>query len=148
MHEEGPRRAASHDEVALALYSLAATLVRQMPRDISLTSAATLYELERHGPQRITHLASLEGVTQPSMTALVSKLEDLGLVERRCDPTDGRAVLVALSPAGERYTRERRQAGAGKLVRLIDGLPEEQARLLREALPALQALSALAVVET
>jgi DNA-binding MarR family transcriptional regulator len=114
-----------------------------MPREISLTAAATLYTLERDGPQRITHLAALHGVTQPSMTALVTKLEDLGLAERRSDPSDGRGVLVALSPTGERYVEERRQAGANGLVRLIDDLPDDQAASLRDALPALRALAAL-----
>ncbi len=134
--------------MALALYSLAATVVGRMPRDLSLTAAATLYALERHGPQRITHLAAREGVTQPSMTALVTKLEDLGLAERRCDPSDGRVVLVALSPAGARYVTERRQAGADGLVGLVDDLPEDQAASLRAALPALRALAGRDDVDT
>ncbi len=135
--------AADPNEVALALYSLAAAVVHRMPREIGLTAAATLHALERHGPQRVTHLAALEGVTQPSMTALVTKLEDLGLAERRCDPDDGRVVLVALSAAGERYVAERRQTGADGLAPLIDDLPDDQARSLREALAALRALAAL-----
>lgn len=133
---------AGHNEVALALYSLAATVVRRMPRDLSLTAAATLYALERHGPQRITRLAAREGVTQPSMTALVTKLEHLGLAERRSDPSDGRVVLVALSAAGQRYVDKRRQAGADGLVGLIDDLSDDQAASLRAALPALLALVA------
>jgi DNA-binding MarR family transcriptional regulator len=141
VRHQGPQLTACHHEVALALYSLAATVVRSMPRDLSLTAVATLYALERHGPQRITHLAAREGVTQPSMTALVTKLEDLGLAERRCDPSDGRAVLVALSAAGERYVDQRRQAGAERLVGLIEDLPDNQAALLRAALPALRALA-------
>ncbi|MHB1447209.1 MAG: MarR family winged helix-turn-helix transcriptional regulator [Acidimicrobiales bacterium] len=134
---------ARHNDVALALYSLAASVVRRMPRDISLTAASTLYALERQGPQRLSRLAYLEGVTQPSMTALVTKLEHDGLVERRPDPADGRGVLVALTAAGQRYASERRQAGAVGLVRLIDQLPAAQARSLWDALPALLAVAAL-----
>ena len=143
MSQPGSEVVAPHNDVAVALYSLAAAVVRRMPRDISLTAAATLYALERHGPQRITHLAALEGVTQPSMTALVTKLEHDGLAERRSDPSDGRAVLVALTAAGEHYVHERRQTGAAGLVRLIDDLPPDHARSLRDALPALQAIAAL-----
>lgn len=141
MYRHGSQSGASHNEVALALYSLAATVVRRMPRDLSLTATATLYALERHGPRRITHLAALEGITQPSMTALVTKLERLGLAERRCDPSDGRVVLVTLSAAGERYVNQRRQAGSEALVDLIDHLPDDQAASLRAALPALRALA-------
>ncbi|MCU4187484.1 MarR family transcriptional regulator [Acidiferrimicrobium sp. IK] len=143
MSQPGSEDIARHNDIAVALYSLAASVVRRMPRDISLTAAATLYALERHGPQRITRLAALEGVAQPSMTALVTKLEHDGLAERRSDPTDGRAVLVALTAAGERYVHERRQAGAAGLVRLIDDLPADHARSLRDALPALQAVAVL-----
>lgn len=132
-----------NDDLAAALYSLAASVVRRMPRDISLTAAGTVNVLERHGPQRLTRLAALEGVTQPSMTALVTKLEHDGLAERRPDPSDGRAVLVALTDAGERYVQQRRQVGAAGLVRLIAKLPESQAKSLRAALPALLAVAAL-----
>lgn len=143
MSHQGSEVDARHHDVAVALYSLAASVVRRMPRDVSLTAAATLYALERHGPQRLTRLAALEGVTQPSMTSLVTKLEHDGLAERRPDPSDGRGVLVALTGAGEHYVHERRQAGAAGLVRLIDDLPAAQARALRDALPALLAVAAL-----
>ena len=148
MSHRGSEVDARHNDVAVALYSLAASVVRRMPRDVSLTAAATLYALERHGPQRLTRLAGLEGVTQPSMTSLVTKLEHDGLAERRPDPSDGRGVLVALTAAGERYVHERRQAGAAVLVRLIDDLPAAQAMALRDALPALRALAALGALGT
>ena len=49
--------------------------VRRAPRDMSLASLSALSTLDRTGPQRITDLARLEGVAQPSMTALASTLE-------------------------------------------------------------------------
>ncbi|MHB8244652.1 MAG: MarR family winged helix-turn-helix transcriptional regulator [Acidimicrobiales bacterium] len=143
MIQQRPEDVAHHNDIALAMYALAAAVVRDMPRDISLTGAATLHALERHGPERLTRLAAFEGVTQPSMTALVTKLEHEGIVERRSDSTDGRAVLVALTAAGERYLHERRQAGAARLLRLIDELPVDQAMSLRDALPAMLAVAAL-----
>ncbi len=75
---------------------------------------------------------------------LVSKLEHEGLAERRADPTDARGVLLVLTAAGRRYVRDRRQVGADLLVELIDGLPADQARSLCAALPALEAIVALA----
>ncbi len=52
-------------------------------------------------PRRITELAVEELVTQPAITLLVNRLADRGWVERVADPSDGRAVLVSLTPAGE-----------------------------------------------
>ena len=55
----------------------------------------------RAGPRRITELAAEERVTQPAITLLVNRLAERGWVERIPDPTDGRAVLVSLTAAGE-----------------------------------------------
>ena len=129
--------------VAEALYRLVSVAVRQQPREISLTSASTLATVERTGPRRITDLAAIEGVTQPSMTALVTVLERAGLVERRQDPRDQRVVLVALTAAGTDYLRSRRRAGAEAFARLIDKLPPDETAILLAAAPALQHLNEL-----
>ena len=129
--------------VAEALYRLVSAAVRQQPRQISLTSASTLATVERTGPRRITDLAAIEGVTQPSMTALVTVLERAGLVERRQDPRDQRVVLVALTAAGTDYLRSRRRAGAEAFARLIDKLSPDETAILLAAAPALQHLNEL-----
>jgi len=49
---------------------------------------------------RLTDLAAWAGMARPSMAQLVDELEADGLVKRRPDPTDRRAKLVALTPAG------------------------------------------------
>lgn len=125
---------------ARALYGLLAMLVRQVPRDLSLTSLATLSTLNRTGPRRITDLAVIERITQPSMTVLVTALERGGLVARQSDPTDGRVTLVALTAEGSRYLRDRRRAGTDALAQLIDKLPPGEAAALAAAIPALQHL--------
>ena len=129
--------------VAEALSRLVSAAVRQQPREMSLTSASTLATVERTGPRRITDLAAIEGVTQPSMTALVTVLERAGLVERRQDPCDQRVVLVALTAAGTDYLRSRRRAGAEAFARLIGKLPPAEIAILLAAAPALQHLHEL-----
>jgi DNA-binding MarR family transcriptional regulator len=123
-----------------ALYGLLATLLRRVPRDLSLTSLATLSTLNRTGPRRITDLAVIEGITQPSMTVLVTSLERAGLVARHSDLADGRVTLVALTADGLHYMQNRRRAGADALARLIDKLPPAEAAALAAAIPALQRL--------
>ncbi len=49
---------------------------------------------------RLTDLAAWAGMARPSMAQLVDELEADGLLERRPDPSDGRAKLVALTPTG------------------------------------------------
>jgi DNA-binding MarR family transcriptional regulator len=119
---------------------MVAVAVRSGERDISLTAASTLATLERGGPCRMTDLAEIEGVAQPSMTTLVTGLERSGLAERRPSPADGRVVLVTLTPAGAAYLRARRQARAQNLAGLIAQLPGPQVAALAAAVPAMVSL--------
>lgn len=139
--QDANRRAST--AVGSALYGLATRAVRRSPRELTLTSSATLATLDRTGPRRITDLAVIEGVTQPAMTVLVRVMEESGLVERRGDTSDKRVTLVSLTEAGASYVRARRRAGVDAFVRLIDELTDDEVEALVAALPALQHLAAL-----
>ena len=105
-------------------------------RDLSLTAAAALGSLDRRGPQRITTMAAAEGVSQPSMTQLIQRLEQRGLVERTSDPADGRVALVNLTDAGKAALTARRERNATRVAELLAGLPENDVRALASALAA------------
>jgi DNA-binding MarR family transcriptional regulator len=126
-----------------ALYGLVTLAVRHGPREISLTAASTLSTLDRTGARRLTDLAVIEGISQPSMSVLVTGLEQAGLAERRPDPSDKRVVLVALTAAGADYIRARRQAGAATFADLIDKLIPDEVAALAAAVPALNRLREL-----
>jgi DNA-binding MarR family transcriptional regulator len=57
---------------------------------------------------RVTDLAALAQVSKPTVVYLVDDLERLGYVERRPDPSDGRAKLVCLTERGRRAQEEAR----------------------------------------
>ncbi len=132
--------AQGNDALGEALYTLAAGIIRRRSRTLSLTALSTLATLEHAGPKRLTDLAVTEEITQPSMTSLVTQLEQLGLAERRRDRADARVVLVAITRTGRQLIRERRRAGAKALTELIDKLDEQDAAELSAALPALRRL--------
>jgi DNA-binding MarR family transcriptional regulator len=125
------------DALGEALFALASGVIRRRDGTLSLTALSTLATLERTGPRRLTDLAVAEEIAQPSMTALVTQLEELGLAGRRRDPADARVVLVAVTGAGQQHLRERRRAGASVLTGSIDKLDEQDSAALRAALPAL-----------
>jgi DNA-binding MarR family transcriptional regulator len=129
--------AASHGIAADALFGLATTAVRNGRREMSLTALSTLSTLERTGPRCITDLAVTERVTQPSMTALVTRLEEAGFVRRHRDPLDRRVVLVALTEPGSAYLEDQRRAGAHTFAELIDELPPAEVAALLVAVPAM-----------
>jgi DNA-binding MarR family transcriptional regulator len=122
--------------VGEVLFALGTLGIRQRPRDLSLTALSSLSTIERSGPRRLTDLAAGEGVTQPSMSAIVSQLERLGLVERRSDARDGRVVRVAITSAGQGHLSTLRRVGASVFDVLIDKLTPSEAASLRAALPS------------
>ncbi|MFH8441810.1 MarR family winged helix-turn-helix transcriptional regulator [Streptomyces sp. NPDC018026] len=105
--------------------------VRQSARTGGLSTAAssTLARLSRDGPQRLTELARAEGVSQPNMTQLVTRLERAGLARRTADASDGRGVLVAVTPTGVEVLDRRRAERAVALRELMEDMtgPERQA---------------------
>jgi DNA-binding MarR family transcriptional regulator len=105
-------------------------------RDLSLTAVATLGSLDRRGPQRITTMAAAEGVSQPSMTQLVQRLEQRGLVRRTSDPSDGRVALVSLTDDGRAALAIRRQRNARRIAELLADLPDDDVQALSDALAA------------
>ncbi|WP_033322572.1 MarR family winged helix-turn-helix transcriptional regulator [Actinomadura atramentaria] len=111
-----------------------------LPRDVSMTSLSTLASLERVGPARLTDLAAREGVTQPAMTQLVSRLERAGLAERFGDPDDRRVVLVRITDAGRADLARRRAGQAERLAALLAELPPGDRAAIERALPALDRL--------
>ena len=98
------RRSSQLDDIEEALPQRSAALSRLfLTRSsvcVSRTEVGVLRNL-REGPRRITELATEERVTQPAITLLVNRLEERGWVKRVPDPSDGRAVLVSLTPVGE-----------------------------------------------
>lgn len=130
-------------ELAEALYSLLALLLRKQPRGMSMTAISTMFTLRREGPRRITALAELQGVTQTSMTNLVSMLEKDGMVSRRQDPADGRAALIELTDKGREFMDERRRRMTLSITGYLAGLSAEELRNILAAVPALKTLGAV-----
>lgn len=120
------------------LLDLVALIVKGVAghRDLSLTAVATLSSLDRQGAQRITTLATAQGVSQPSMTQLVQRLEQRGLVVRGSDPADGRVALVSVTAQGRDALAARRKRSAERIASLLGDLPERDVQALADALAA------------
>lgn len=106
----------------------------------TLTQLSTLGTLERLGPVTLGELAAAERVQPPSMTRIISGLEELGLVAREPDPNDGRLVIVRLADEGKALLeadRRRREAWLNQRLRQLTG---DERAVLREAVPVLEKL--------
>ena len=114
-------------------------IVRAMDGPMSRTEAGLLNALS-DGPRRITELAELEGLAQPTMTLLVKRLAELGWVARERHASDGRVVLVRRTAAGARALDGFRARAAEVLNASLEQLRDEQLQALGDAVVALDAL--------
>jgi DNA-binding MarR family transcriptional regulator len=114
--------------------------------DLSASAAFAMNRVCREGPIRLTTLAAKEGVSQPSMTQLIQRLERHGLVTRLADPDDGRAALIGITGDGQALLDDRRRIRRQRLTALLERLtPEEKSALwlsARVAIPVLHQLVA------
>ena len=69
----------------------------------TLTQLSALSTLYRHGPMSPGELAVKERVQPPSMTRVISALEETGFVTRTPHPTDGRQIVIAVTEQGSGY---------------------------------------------
>lgn len=126
--------AARHDELGEAFDPGVDLSVRHLSDRTNLSGSAALLlnRVYREGPTRLTTLATLEGVSQPSMTQLIQRMERQGLLERHRDPDDGRAVLIGVTEEGQELFRARKRHRRARLDELMAGLPaEDRETLLR-----------------
>jgi DNA-binding MarR family transcriptional regulator len=90
--------------------------------DLTVTQLSALTSLRIGGALTPRELSEAERVQPPTMTKIVAKLEERGLISRTPHPTDGRQVLLSPSDQGlavlEDYQRVRDEWLAGKLADL------------------------------
>ena len=140
--ESGSRR---RDDVAEALpqraMSLTTLFFQRSQLNVSRPEAGVLRAVADL-PQRVTDLAAAEGLTQPAITRLVDRLQDRGWIIRRSDPSDLRVVLVALTPAGERFWQRLRLEYRAFLHEEVAALDDGDVEALGQAVEVLDRLIA------
>jgi DNA-binding MarR family transcriptional regulator len=110
--------------------------------DLTFTHLAALSTLERLGDITLGELAAAENVKPPSMTRTVNCLVELGLVTRRPHDTDGRQVVVGLSPAArDVLASDRQRRNAWLAEHVIHDLDADERALLFAAAPLLDRLA-------
>lgn len=124
-----------------SLLTAHATVLREFSaetiwRDNQLTMREydVLYTLSKFAePVRIGELQSGVLLSQPALSRMVDRLVTRGLIERRTDETDGRAVRVQLTPAGAELQRTVGRAHARSVGRRVGTAlnPEELQELAR-----------------
>jgi DNA-binding MarR family transcriptional regulator len=121
---------------------LSRLLIRQLGTELSRTELGLLNTLTS-GPRRVTELAELEALAQPTMTTLLKRLEREGLVRRERQTDDGRVVLVELTDTGATVLEDYRSRARELLGTHLAEIPDEQVEALAAATLAVAELVAL-----
>jgi DNA-binding MarR family transcriptional regulator len=125
--------ALAHD-LRLAVMRFSRRLRNQrVDTSVTLTHLAALSTLQRNGPMSPGELAAHERVQPPSMTRVVVALEGMGLVTRTPHPTDGRQVVIDLTPAAEELLATEARAREAWLSGQLQSLTAEERSVLRQA---------------
>lgn len=108
--------------------------LREAGRDeLGLSHINLTRNLDENGT-RLTELARRAAMTKQSMSELVAQVERLGLVERRPDPSDGRAKLICFTEAGFGWLDAFHQALKCAEQEMRDELGDALVNLLIESL--------------
>ncbi|MFG2099463.1 MarR family winged helix-turn-helix transcriptional regulator [Micromonospora echinaurantiaca] len=109
--------------------------------DLTVTQLSALTSLKLAGALTPRELADIERVQPPTMTKIVAKLEERGLVQRSPHPTDGRQVILAATEGGRAVLDQFERARNSWLADRLAELTEAERDTLRQAAEILQQIA-------
>lgn len=129
------------DRLRLAIARLHRLLRQQAGTGLSPSQQSVLASIDVRTSLTLGELAVLEQVAPPTITRIVAKLADDGLVERTVDARDRRVARVTVTPEGHRRMDHSRQRRNAWLAQRLGELPAGDARRLLDALDVLEELA-------
>ena len=129
-------------QLRIAIARAARGLRQQAGRELTPSRASVLATVARHGPLTPSELAERERISRPTITRLVAKLKQQGLVECLPDPADGRSYRVGMSAAGRALRADRQARKNAYLTRLLEAADDEELAVLDRAAELLERLLA------
>jgi len=122
----------------LDIARMARRLRQEAGAGLSPSQTAALATIERHGPLTPSELANRERVQRPTVTRVLARLEEAGLVERAADPADRRSWLVSVSAGGRELLDAVRTRKDAYLATRLEALEPEDRDVLDRAAALLE----------
>lgn len=137
-------RDANSLELANALRPTITRLARRLRQQdrtgLGPTMTAALSSIKKHGGPTHGELAAIEQVAPPTITAVVGKLETLGLVTRETGTTDRRVTRIRITAAGLDQLDEVRNRRTSWLASQLASLTDDERRRVLDAADVLAKL--------
>lgn len=135
---------ATSRELADALRPTVARLARRLRQQdhsgLGPTMTAALASIAKHGGLTHGELAAIEQVAPPTITAVVGKMEALGLVSRETDVADRRVTRIHVTAAGLDQLDEVRNRRTSWLASQLTSLTDDERQRLADAVDVLAKL--------
>jgi len=128
----------------LSITRLARILRHQDGGDLTPSTTSALATINRHGPLTLGDLAAREHVSAPTVTRIVEKLQQQGLVVRTTSAHDGRVTHASVTEQGRRLIVDARSRRTEWLVDHLGQLSPAELQSLAAAAPVLERLLATA----
>lgn len=120
------------NDIRLACMRISRRVRFESDRELPPHLYSVLVRLEE-APRTNSELADIERVSAPSMKRTTSALVELGYVSRADDPTDGRQVILSLTPEGQKVLRRVRRHRDEWMLSRFEHLTDEERELLQRA---------------
>ena len=128
------------ESLRLAVGRLARRLRQQNEGEITASQFSALSSISHYGPVTLGKLASVERLRPPTVTRMVSFLEESGLVLRRPDAEDRRICRVELTDFGRDLLERSRSRKDAYLATRLATLAPQELDVLRDATAVLERL--------
>jgi DNA-binding MarR family transcriptional regulator len=129
--------------IADRLHSAAIHLLRRVRKQDAATGEgparlSALSVLVFGGPMTLGQLAAAEQVKPPTMSRIVTGLEESRLAERLTDSNDARRIRIRATASGERLLHQGRRHRIEYLATHLEGLTGQELATLDEAVKLLE----------
>lgn len=123
--------------IRLVVGRLARRLRQRTLGGLTPSQLSVLASLSREGPLTLGDLAETEGVAPASISGIVGRLVDKGLVDRIPNPVDRRSTLVEMTEEGREVLEKGRSERTAFLASRLEGLGRGEREILAQAMAIL-----------
>lgn len=119
-----------------ATHAVALALAAEPELDVNQAEAHVLAHLRETRDARISELHRRFGHRRSTLTSVLDRLEERGLIERASDPDDRRSFVITLTADGRAVAARVHRLLAALERDALDGLSSAQRKLVADALDA------------
>jgi len=122
----------------LAITRTARRMRQEAGSELGPASVSALATIDRAGPLTAGELARVERIQRPTVSRLLARLEEEGLVTRAADPDDGRCSIVTTTPTGTALLKRLRGRKNAYLAQRMRKLSDDDVIALERAAEILE----------